>query len=133
MVSVLNHLGFLPNTNSPNVNDIQLCHDLWSLVRGEQRSGVSFDTLRVIFLNFIGVKTLDREGDAPEEEENEEEQREGDESAEKPHDEFTKLGFYHENDFYLRRGVHSILFTHFKNFYVHRVQFVGGVQKGAIK
>jgi hypothetical protein len=31
------------------------------MVKGEDRGGVSWDTLRVIFLNFAGIKTADRE------------------------------------------------------------------------
>jgi hypothetical protein len=35
--------------------------DLWRLVRGEENQGVSNDTLRVVFLNMIGIKVQDRE------------------------------------------------------------------------
>jgi hypothetical protein len=36
------------------------------------------------------------------------------------------LGYFDEkNVFSLKKGDHSKIFTHFKPFYVHRVQFVG--------
>jgi hypothetical protein len=39
----------------------------------------------------------------------------------------TKLGIFDESGkFYLKKGGHSRLFAYFKNFYVHRMQFVGG-------
>jgi len=38
---------------------------MWALVRGEERGGVSWDTLRVVFLNLIGIKTPDREKQTP--------------------------------------------------------------------
>jgi len=58
---------------------------LWTLLRGEERSGVSWDNLKVIFLNLIGNKTPSREKDLPRDSKlDETEQREGDESAEKP-------------------------------------------------
>lgn len=106
-----------------------MCQDLWSLVKGPSRDHVTFDTLKVCSLNFIGVKTPDREGDVPAEEEqpNDEEHNDGDEPAEQPNDEFSKLAFFHEDKFYLKRGTHNAIFTHFKNFYIHRMQFVGGV------
>ena len=69
MIQAIHDLGFLPSTTNISTHDQQLCHDLWSLVKGPTRGHVTFDTLKVCSLNFIGVKTPDREGDAPEEEE----------------------------------------------------------------
>ena len=34
---------------------------MWDLVKGEDHGGVTWDTLRVIFLNLIGIRTPDRE------------------------------------------------------------------------
>jgi len=39
--------------------------------------------------------------------------------------EVTKLGFFESDRFYLRKDSHKKIFTHFKSFYVHRVQYVG--------
>lgn len=37
-----------------------------------------------------------------------------------------KLGFFDDNlVFYLGKGGHQKVFTYFKNFYIHRVQFIG--------
>lgn len=122
-------MGFLPSTSNIGQPDQQLVHDLWSLVKGERKGYVTFDTLKVCALNFIGVKTPEREGDGPGDEEDEqpEEGEDGDEPADKPSDEFAKLAYFQEGRFFLKRGLHQALFTHFKNFYVHRMQFVGGV------
>jgi hypothetical protein len=38
----------------------------------------------------------------------------------------TKLGFFLNGKFMLNKGDHKKLFTYFKDFYVHRVQFIGG-------
>ena len=65
MCYVLCQLGFLPNKPNIDAVDQQLCQDLWSLVKGEERGGVAFETLKVAFLNFIGIKTLDRERPLP--------------------------------------------------------------------
>lgn len=135
MVHALTDLGFLPSSTAIASPDQQLCQDLWSLVKGNTKGYVTFDTLKVCMLHFIGVKTPDREGEPSEGEEeeprqqNEDGENEGDQPAEQPNDEFSKLGFFSEERFFLKRGLHNALFTHFKNFYVHRMQFVGGVQK----
>jgi hypothetical protein len=49
---------------------------LWALVRGND-GGVSLDTLRVVLLNIIGIKTADREKVPEEEGEKDEAEREG--------------------------------------------------------
>ena len=62
MCEALTHLGFLPR-DKPNIEaiDQQLCQDLWKLTRGEERGGISWDTFKVLTLNFIGIRTHDRE------------------------------------------------------------------------
>jgi len=56
--------------------------------------------LKVVLTNLIGVKTTERENDPPEDENN------NDEAADHPSDEVARLGFFSDNTFYLRRGVH---------------------------
>ena len=53
-------LGFIQGERETET-DQRLLHDLWVLVKGEQNGGVSLDTLRVVFLNMIGIRTKDRE------------------------------------------------------------------------
>jgi len=88
------------------------------------------DTLRVILLNIVGVRVADREKTPQGEHE---EQEDGDEAAERPSrpadSDISRVGFFEGETFYLRRGDHKKLFAHFKNFYIHRVQFVGLHQK----
>jgi hypothetical protein len=82
--------------------------------------GVSWATIKVLLLNFAGVKTADRERDPPKEDEKQENQE--DQPAENPRDDgIKKLGFFQEDTFYLKKGSHGAIFTHFKNFYVHRI------------
>lgn len=95
-------------------------------MQGEDRGGVSWDTLKVIFLNLVGLKTSDREREAPQEEQH---QEEGDRSADRPANDSAKLGFFEEDRFYLRKNGHSAVFAHFKNFYVHRIQYMGQIKK----
>jgi len=121
---------------------------LWKLAKGEENGGITFDTLRVLMLNLIGLKVRDREisvAPTPAQSDNaSQKQNEGlngdgealpahDESASQIHDhphasdkQIVGL-FLGENGskFFLRCGDHSKLFTHFKPFYVHRVQFTG--------
>ena len=70
----------------------------------------------------VGLKTPDRERDPPKEEQHEEE---GDRSADRPANDSAKLGFFEEDNFYLKRNGHSSFFAHFKNFYVHRIGYMG--------
>jgi hypothetical protein len=65
-IAILIRLGFLPNSH-PNE---------FALVRGND-GGVSLDTLRVVLLNIIGIKTADREKVPEEEGEKDEAEREG--------------------------------------------------------
>lgn len=66
----------------------------------------------------IGITTADREAEPSEHDEESS-------AADRPNDEISRLGFYRDDRFYLKQGGHSKVFTHFKNFYVHRVQHVG--------
>lgn len=65
MVQLLVRLGFLPKDRAPEPHERALCQDLWTLVRGEEMRGVSYDTLRVVLLNMIGIKTNEREVKPP--------------------------------------------------------------------
>ena len=62
MCDALTSSGFLPK-DKPTIEaiDQQLCQDLWKVARGEERGGISWDTFRVLTLNFIGIRTPDRE------------------------------------------------------------------------
>jgi hypothetical protein len=60
-VKLLKLLGFLPDAHKLAQIDEKLVQDLWILVKGELNEGVSLDTLRVVLLNVIGVRVLDRE------------------------------------------------------------------------
>lgn len=115
---------------------MQLVNDFWTLLKGEERGGVAWEALRITMLNMIGVKTPENEKTPEgEEEQPESPEKDGDEAAERPsvppkehHPiDVSKLGFYEGEDgiFHLRKGDHKKLFTHFKNFYVHRVQYIG--------
>ena len=61
MVHIITRLGFLPRNKVPENHELELCNELWTVVRGEENSGVSYDTLRVMMLNMIGLRTKDRE------------------------------------------------------------------------
>jgi len=76
-------------------------------------------------LNLIGIRTADREK-VPEGESDEEEETDKEESTHNAKT-ISDLGFYdkHDKKFYIRSGAHGKFFTHFKNFYIHRVQHVG--------
>lgn len=56
MMEVIKRLGFLPKDRAPEPHELALCNDLWTMVRGEDNQGVSYDTLRVVLLNIIGIK-----------------------------------------------------------------------------
>ena len=64
MLQLMKSVGLLPTTTNnrePEAVDQNLLQDLWRLVKGEENEGVSQDTLRVVFLNIIGIKVQDRE------------------------------------------------------------------------
>ena len=131
MCEALSYLGFLPR-DKPNIEaiDQQLCQDLWKLTRGEDRGGISWDTLKVLTLNFIGIRTHDREKVNEEEEEKPELVADGDQPAENPSaNDVSKFGFFEENTFYIRKGDGKKIFTLFKNFYVHRMHHVGSTKR----
>ncbi len=58
---VLIKLGFLPRDKAVEALEESLCRDLWTLVKGEENHGVTFNTLRVVLLNMIGIKLRDRQ------------------------------------------------------------------------
>ena len=132
-IDMLTRLGFLPRNKAPDAHEEALCSDLWTMIQGDKNNGVTLDTLRVVMLNFIGIRTKDREvavaGQSYATIDVEANLADGDEAAEKPiiHDkvDVSKLGFFEGPKFLLKKGDHKKLFTHFKSFYVHRVQFVG--------
>lgn len=66
-------MGFLPFNKAPEAIDQKLCQDLWNLVKGEEIGGVSWDTLRVVFLTFIGIKEREKAVEGEEEPHQEEE------------------------------------------------------------
>jgi hypothetical protein len=61
VMQVLVKLGFLRRDRAPEPFEDDLLNDLWALLKGEENSGVNFDTLKVISLNLIGLRTKDRE------------------------------------------------------------------------
>ena len=128
---VLLMLGFLPQNKGPEGIDQKAIQDLWTIAKAEDNHGISFDTLKSILLNVIGIKLPEREKvieDAEEQPKPTEEQPvDGEEAAEKPKPEYdlSKLASFEEGVFYLRKGCHSKLFTLLKCLYVHRVQYVG--------
>lgn len=61
MVAVITTMGFLPRNKPAENFEMDLCRDLWTLVKGDENRGVSFDTLRIIMLNMIGLRTNERE------------------------------------------------------------------------
>ena len=129
MCEALTSSGFLPR-DKPVIEaiDQQLCQDLWKLARGEERGGISWDTFKVLTLNFIGIRTPDREKINEDEEEHVPDQTvEGDQPAENPSAaaDVSKYGFFEDDVFYLRKGDAKKVFTLFKNFYVHRMHHVG--------
>jgi hypothetical protein len=48
-------MGFLPLDKAPVAEDQKLCQDMWKLLKGEERGGVSWETLRVAFLALVGL------------------------------------------------------------------------------
>ena len=108
MCEALTHIGFLPR-DKPAIEaiDQQLCQDLWRLVQGEEKGGVSWDTLKVLSLNNIGIRVSDREKTPEHEEEQPVEQTvDGDQPAENPQSlqDVAKFGFFEEDAFYIRKG-----------------------------
>jgi len=61
MMVVLTKMGFLPRDKAPEATEENLCRDLWTLVKGDENHGVTFNTLRVVLLNIIGIKLRDRQ------------------------------------------------------------------------
>ncbi|TNV85929.1 hypothetical protein FGO68_gene4527 [Halteria grandinella] len=151
MLNALTRLGFLPKNKPPENHEVQLTQDLWALMRGEEHGGVSFDTLRILLLNILGLRTRDREpqpsnygsqveSQQPKTDQHNEssvvvphspsDQQQPPASANKrgpkhPIDvskvcSFSPLGFIT-----LNKGDHKRIFAHFKDFYVHRMQYVG--------
>jgi hypothetical protein len=124
--TILIHLGFLPNKQQLDQGEELLVQYLWILVRGQARGGVSWDTLIVLLLNFIGIRTLERELDDLEDDPEEVDQQEGEEDqAYRTRREIQRLAGFREDRFYLRKSSHAKIFSLFKVFYVYRVQFVG--------
>lgn len=79
------------------------------------------DTVRVILINLIGVKTRDREAVNINEMEDD---------VDDVDIQVDKCGFFDEDIvFYLRKGDHQRLFTYFKNFYIHRIQNIGNIKR----
>jgi hypothetical protein len=116
-VQAITYLGFLPLNKTPEGIDKQLCDDLWILLEGDDRGGVTWDSLRVVLLNLIGIKDEKRERARKDDGKTTDDA----EAAENPS--FTQLGFFDEDVFYLdKKQGHRKFFTYFKNFYVHRVQ-----------
>ena len=64
-INVLTKLGYLPRDKAPEQHEEDLAKDLWTLVKGEDNHGVSFNTLRVVLLNIIGIRVRDREYEDP--------------------------------------------------------------------
>lgn len=93
------------------------------------------ETLKTVLPYFLGLKISEKERLPTEEEEerNYGKKKHGEEAAERPEDEefdVKKLGFFDsEGQFWIRKGEQSKLFTHFKNFYVHRIGHVGQMKK----
>jgi hypothetical protein len=61
MVQGITYLGFLPLNKTPEGIDRELCDDMWILLQGEERGGVTWDTLKVVLLNMLGVRDPSRE------------------------------------------------------------------------
>jgi hypothetical protein len=144
-------LGFLPPDRAPNDHERGLIGELWGLTKGEENKGVTFDTLKVVFLNMIGIKVRERQAVVPATPlpsdmdsqpaadillQPAEEQQVNDaysvNATEESMSEMSRqvdnriVGLFKEDDrFFLRKGDHSKLFTHFKYFYSLRLQFTG--------
>jgi len=54
-------MGFLPQDRAPNDPEKKLIEELWGLTKGDENNGVTFDTLKVVFLNMIGIKVRERQ------------------------------------------------------------------------
>lgn len=74
MIILLQKMGFYPEKHDETGYGYQadqaLLQDLWKLVRGEKYAGVTVDTLKVLMMNWVGVKVINREGVPEESEEN---------------------------------------------------------------
>lgn len=127
-------VGLLPGNKNPETVDQQLLQDLWTLVRGEENQGVSQDTMRVVLLNVIGTRVPDREYKKTADADETSVIEEGEVAPTNVSDiDLSKIGFFNDQgNFYLRRGDHSKIFTYFKNFYIHRMQFVGSQKKSQL-
>lgn len=123
---VLTLMGFLPHDKMPSETEKLLLSDFWSLVKIEEHGGVTMDTLRVVLLNVQGIRLPDREREFHEEREVDDY---GNELPRQPNNDITKCGIFENGRFYLRKGDHQRIFTHFKNLYIHRVQYSGNLKK----
>ena len=126
MVRAMLMMGFLPQRDISK-GDQDLLQDMWAITNGEKNKGVSVDSLKLILLNTIGIRVAEREKDFSQEnqkhqqEDNEEEQRQ---------DTIDKLSTFDDDmNMFVKKGSHGKLFTHFKCFYVHRVQGQGQMKK----
>lgn len=121
--AILIRLGFLPSSHTNEVDE-QAVQDMWALLRGDANGGVSLDSLMVVLLIIIGIRVNDRER-TPEGEDEEPEQTydEAGDGRRSTQSELIRWAFFDHRDrrFYIRRGYHYKIFTHFKNFYIHRV------------
>ena len=61
MTKILQNSGFLPSNGKVDPRTQGLIDDIWSLVQGEKKGGVTFDNLRVVLINIIGARVPDRE------------------------------------------------------------------------
>jgi hypothetical protein len=56
MIQAVTYLGFLPLNKIPEGIDSYLCDEMWALLQGEDRGGVTWDSLKVVLLNLLGVR-----------------------------------------------------------------------------
>jgi len=66
--SVLTTLGFLPPDMPPESEDYSLFKDLWDMMEGEQRSGITVENLLYCLLIIRGARLPQRECDFEEKE-----------------------------------------------------------------
>ena len=87
------------------------------MLQGEKYEGVAIDALKTVLFNVIGVTLGEKER---------EETEEGGEEKQN----VSNFGFYDDDmKFFIRKGEHSRIFSHFKSLYINRMQHLGHVKK----
>jgi len=112
--SVMTTLGFLSYNIQPDSADFALFQELWEVLDGENREGVTQNNLLYALLIIRGFKFPEREVNV-----DPEEGRQG----------IAKQAAFGNDELVIRVGGTAKIFAHFKNLWVNRILFEGESKK----